>query len=84
MSARAISAASRFEAAAQGRPSRWAAALLEPIDGAWLAAFRALLGLVVAREMGWATPPALRVPLERQRALAGRVRVDETGAVRRA
>ena len=43
-----------------------------------------LLGLVVAREMGWATPPALRVPLERQRALAGRVRVDETGAVGRA
>lgn len=40
-----------------------------------------LLGLVVAREMGWATPPALRVPLERQQALSGRVRVDETGAV---
>ena len=29
---------------------------------------------VVAREMGWATPPALRVPRERQRALAGRLR----------
>jgi vitamin K-dependent gamma-carboxylase len=48
MGARAISAASGFETAARGRPSRWAAALLEPIDGAWLAAFRALLGLVVA------------------------------------
>ena len=43
-----------------------------------------LLGLVVAREMGWPTPPALRVPLDRQRALSGRVAVDETGAVRRA
>src|SRR4051812_37185127 len=43
-----------------------------------------LLGLVVAREMGWTTPPALRVPLDRQRVLSGRVSVDETGAVRRA
>jgi vitamin K-dependent gamma-carboxylase len=48
MDARAISAAPREGAAARDRPSRWAAALLEPIDAAWLAAFRALLGLVVA------------------------------------
>jgi predicted aconitase with swiveling domain len=31
-----------------------------------------LLGLVVAREMGWATPPALRLPAADQAALAGR------------
>ncbi len=31
-----------------------------------------LLGLVVAREMGWATPPALRLPAGEQAALAGR------------
>ncbi|MCP8940442.1 DUF126 domain-containing protein [Alsobacter sp. SYSU M60028] len=40
-----------------------------------------LLGLVVAREMGWATPPALRMPLEAQRALPARVRVGPDGAV---
>lgn len=31
-----------------------------------------LLGLVVAREMGWPTPPALRLPAADQKALAGR------------
>jgi predicted aconitase with swiveling domain len=31
-----------------------------------------LLGLVVAREMGWATPPALRLASAEQAALAGR------------
>ena len=41
-----------------------------------------LLGLVVAREMGWATPPAVQVPLDVQRALAGRrVTVREDGAL---
>ncbi|MFN3673261.1 MAG: aconitase X swivel domain-containing protein [Bosea sp. (in: a-proteobacteria)] len=30
-----------------------------------------LLGLIVAREMGWATPPAFRLPAARQQALAG-------------
>ncbi|KRE00173.1 hypothetical protein ASE63_08785 [Bosea sp. Root381] len=31
-----------------------------------------LLGLVVAREMGWPTPPALRLPASQQKALDGR------------
>lgn len=31
-----------------------------------------LLGLVVAREMGWPTPPALRLPAAEQAALSGR------------
>lgn len=31
-----------------------------------------LLGLVVAREMGWPTPPALRLPAQQQKPLAGR------------
>lgn len=31
-----------------------------------------LLGLVVARELGWPAPPALRLPAARQRALHGR------------
>ena len=31
-----------------------------------------LLGIIVAREMGWQAPPALRLPAERQQALAGR------------
>lgn len=31
-----------------------------------------LLGLVVAREMGWPTPPAFRLPAAAQPALAGR------------
>lgn len=31
-----------------------------------------LLGLVVAAEMGWPTPPALRLPAAEQAALAGR------------
>lgn len=41
-----------------------------------------LLGLVVAREMGWATPPAVQVPVAVQRDLAGRrVTVSEDGAL---
>lgn len=32
-----------------------------------------LLGLVVAREMGWPTPPAFRVPAAEQPDLAGRM-----------
>lgn len=31
-----------------------------------------LLGLVVAREMGWPTPPAFRLPASEQAVLAGR------------
>jgi predicted aconitase with swiveling domain len=31
-----------------------------------------LLGIIVAREMGWQAPPALRLPAARQQALAGR------------
>lgn len=31
-----------------------------------------LLGLIVAREMGWAVPQALKVPADRQRGLDGR------------
>ena len=42
------------------------AALLMPEPDAIL-----LLGLIVAREMGWPAPPALRVPAADQRALAG-------------
>ncbi|XBO41782.1 DUF126 domain-containing protein [Alsobacter sp. KACC 23698] len=39
-----------------------------------------LLGLVVAREMGWATPPALRVGAQDQRRIADRrVVVDRQG-----
>lgn len=41
-----------------------------------------LLGLVVAREMGWETPPALRLPAAQQQALAGRrVLVSSQGAI---
>ncbi|MHB2168775.1 aconitase X swivel domain-containing protein [Alsobacter sp. R-9] len=41
-----------------------------------------LLGLVVARQMGWPIPTALRMPVEAQRALAGRtVTVDPRGVV---
>ncbi|WP_293862708.1 DUF126 domain-containing protein [uncultured Alsobacter sp.] len=41
-----------------------------------------LLGLVVAREMGWATPPAVKVPLAVQKELAGkRVSVGADGAI---
>jgi uncharacterized protein len=42
-----------------------------------------LLGLVVAREMGWPVPPALRMDAAGQRAIAGkRVRIDDDGTVR--
>ena len=42
-----------------------------------------LLGLVVAREMGWATPPALRLPAAKQAALDGRAcRIAEDGTIR--
>ena len=41
-----------------------------------------LLGLIVAREMGWAVPPALRVPAARQAALAGRrLLISSAGAI---
>jgi predicted aconitase with swiveling domain len=41
-----------------------------------------LLGLVVAREMGWPTPPALRLPAAQQRALAGkRLLVSSQGQI---
>lgn len=41
-----------------------------------------LLGLIVAREMGWETPVALRLPRERHADFAGRtVRADGSGAV---
>lgn len=41
-----------------------------------------LLGLVVAREMGWPVPPALRLPAAAQQALAGkRVLVSSQGAI---
>jgi predicted aconitase with swiveling domain len=41
-----------------------------------------LLGLVVAREMGWSTPPAFRLPAASQQALAGRrLLLSSTGAI---
>lgn len=41
-----------------------------------------LLGLIVAREMGWRVPPALRVPAARQVALAGRrLLISSAGAI---
>ena len=41
-----------------------------------------LLGLVVAREMGWATPPALKLPAALQAGLAGkRLSIDTDGAI---
>lgn len=41
-----------------------------------------LLGLVVAREMGWATPPALKLPAALQAGLAGkRLSIATDGAI---
>lgn len=41
-----------------------------------------LLGLVVAREMGWPTPPALRLPATDQAALAGReITISKEGRI---
>ena len=41
-----------------------------------------LLGLIVAREMGWPTPPALRLPAARQAALGGRqLLISVTGEI---
>lgn len=41
-----------------------------------------LLGLVVAREMGWPVPPALRLPAAAQQSLAGkRLLVSSQGAI---
>lgn len=41
-----------------------------------------LLGIVVAREMGWEAPPALLLPAAQQQALAGRrVLVSSQGAI---
>jgi predicted aconitase with swiveling domain len=47
------------------------AALLMPEPDAIL-----LLGLIVAREMGWPAPPALRLPAAEQRALASATMVE--------
>jgi predicted aconitase with swiveling domain len=42
-----------------------------------------LLGIIVAREMGWPTPPAYRLPAAAQSGLAGRRLVlSECGAIR--
>jgi predicted aconitase with swiveling domain len=39
-----------------------------------------LLGLIVAREMGWPTPPAFRLSAEEQKALSGRkIMLSATG-----
>ncbi|MBN9450935.1 MAG: DUF126 domain-containing protein [Bosea sp.] len=41
-----------------------------------------LLGLVVAREMGWSTPPAFRLPAADQKALADRrVAISAQGVI---
>jgi len=41
-----------------------------------------LLGLVVAREMGWPTPPAFRLPAADQAALAGReITISKEGRI---
>ncbi|SFJ28214.1 predicted aconitase subunit 2 [Bosea sp. OK403] len=41
-----------------------------------------LLGIIVAREMGWQAPPALRLPAEQQQALAGRrLTLSASGAI---
>ncbi len=40
-----------------------------------------LLGLVVAREMGWPTPPAFRLPGSEQKPLAGRRLTISAGGV---
>jgi len=41
-----------------------------------------LLGLVVAREMGWPTPPAFRLPAADQKALADRnVTISDEGRI---
>lgn len=41
-----------------------------------------LLGIIVAREMGWATPPAYRLPAAQQQALAGRrILLSSAGAL---
>jgi len=42
-----------------------------------------LLGLVVAREMGWPTPPAFRLPAAEQKPLSGRrLMISEEGVIR--
>lgn len=53
------------------------AAILMPEPDAIL-----LLGLVVAREMGWAIPPALRVSAQDQRGLMGQQVEIEGGLIR--
>lgn len=41
-----------------------------------------LLGLIVAREMGWPAPPAFRLPAAQQAAMSGRpIAVSETGRI---
>ena len=40
-----------------------------------------LLGLVVAREMGWATPPAYKASVSQQNALSARVHIADDGSI---
>jgi predicted aconitase with swiveling domain len=40
-----------------------------------------LLGIIVAREMGWQTPIALRLDRDRQKTLHGSASVDEAGRI---
>lgn len=40
-----------------------------------------LLGLVVAREMGWKTPPAFKASVADQKTLGARATIDENGRV---
>ena len=43
-----------------------------------------LLGLIVAREMGWATPMALKLDRDLQRHLVGRIEIAENGNLSKA
>lgn len=40
-----------------------------------------LLGLVVAREMGWSTPPAYKASVSQQNALSARVHIADDGSI---
>ncbi|MBU3732358.1 MAG: DUF126 domain-containing protein [Beijerinckiaceae bacterium] len=40
-----------------------------------------LLGLVVAREMGWSTPPAYKASVSQQNALSARVHIADDGTI---
>ena len=43
-----------------------------------------LLGLIVAREMGWATPIALKLDRDVQKSLVGRIEIADSGTVSKA